>query len=423
MTVTEKGDLERVSDSNTGTDGSAGASTGIVRATRNRRGGSLMHARCWVTPLALLLAAPVMAQQEAELHAFGSDRFLAGRSANFKEVGVDDLFMAGETVRAESNISGSAHMVGRRVEMLGAAGGDVYLAGMSLVLTGSVAGDATLAGYDARVGAVGGDLRIAGNTLVVEGPVAGYATIAGDDVRIEGPILGDVFLNGGSLSFSDRARIDGKLILFEEELGEHPIPASVVREDQIERRDIEEWEGAITESERSGWGHVATKVLLQIAALVVFATLAAGTAPQRVAELRQAVLAQPCRILLRGFLVEAAIVGSGILLAMTLIGFAMTLMGILALPASVLVALVVGIPGYVVAVYSLGVGLLVAFGRPQPDGLRTRALAAGLGALVARSIALVPYLGWLAFLALTLTGVGALTIKWFQPKAVLASGA
>ena len=125
---------------------------------------------------------------------------------------------------------------------------------------------------------------------------------------------------------------------------------------------------------------------------------------------------------MRGFFIEAVILGSGILFAMILIGFAMTLIGIVLIPVSLLVALFVGVPGYVVAVYSLGVGLLLAFGRPQPDGLGTRALAAGLGALAARSIALVPFLGWLTFLALTLAGVGALTLKWFQPKTVLASG-
>jgi hypothetical protein len=340
----------------------------------------------------------------------------------FDETGVDDLFMAGETVRAESDISGSAHMAGRRVEMLGAAGGDVYLAGMSLLLGGSVTGDATLAGYDVRVGEVGGDLRIAGGSLIIEGPIAGYASITGNDVRIEGPILGDVLLKGGTLSFSEKARIDGQLILFEEVPGKYPVPASVAREDQIERRDIVEWEGVVADTKGPSWTQAVIKYLLQVAVLTGLATLAASMAPRKVAELRRALLGQPSRTLLYGFLVEAGIVGSGILIAVALIGFAMTLVGILLIPVSLLVALAVGWPGYVVAVYALGVGLLRAFGQPQPEELRTRALAAGLGALAARSIALVPFLGWLAFLALTLVGVGALTLRWFDPKPVLANG-
>lgn len=368
-----------------------------------------------VASLALLLAVPVMAQQEAESLALGRDRFLAGSTVIFNEVGVDDLFMAGETVRGESDISGSAHMAGRRVEMLGAAGGDVYLAGMSLVLGGRVAGDATLAGYDARVGEVGGDLRSAGSTLIVEGPVAGCALITGNDVRIEGPILGDVHLKSRTLSFSDDARIDGRLILFEEERGEHPIPASVASEDRIERRNIGEWEDAVADSRGASWHNTVAGYLLQIAVLALLATLAAGTAPQKVAELRRAVLSQPCRTLVHGFFMESAIVGSVIL-------FAMTLVGIVLIPVSLLAALILGISGYVVAVYSLGVGLLLVLGRPEPDGLGTRALAAGLGALAARSIALVPFLGWLSLLALTLAGAGALMLRWFQPKPALASG-
>ena len=114
-----------------------------------------------------LLLTPAVAQQESEGMALGSDRFLAGRNLIFDGVGVDDLFMAGELVRSEAEISGSAHLAGRRVELFGAVGGDVYMAGMSLALGGSVVGDATLAGYDVRVGAVGGDLRVTGDTLIV----------------------------------------------------------------------------------------------------------------------------------------------------------------------------------------------------------------------------------------------------------------
>jgi len=383
----------------------------------------MRHARTSFLPLVLLLAAPAFAQQATEVTEFGDDRFVWGSSVAFDEVGVDDLFIAGGAVRAASDISGSAHIAGRQVEMVGAVGGDAYMAGMNLVLTGNVAGDATLAGSDVRVGEVGGDLRIVGNTLVVRGPIAGSALITGYDVRIEGPILGDVQVESGSLSFSDGARIDGQLILLEQEPGEKFVPPTVVPEDRIERRRFEQG-GAAAEAERTSTQDVLVQLLTQIVTFTALAALAAGIAPKKVPELGRAVFGQPRRVLLRGFLFESAIGGSGIVLAVIVISlFSSTLLGILLIPLSLLAAWCVGVAGYVVGIYALGVGLLMSFGRRAPEGFGPRVLAAGVGALAARSLALLPIVGWLALLGLTLAGVGAFTLRWTLPKPMPASGA
>jgi hypothetical protein len=342
-----------------------------------------------------------------------------GENVAFDEEGVDDLFIAGGAVRVASDISGSAHIAGRQVEIVGAVGGDAYMAGMNLVLTESVAGDATLAGSDVRVGEVGGDLRLVGNTLVVRGPIDGSALISGNDVRIEGPISGDVQVESGSLSFSEEARIDGHLILLEQEPGETFVPPTVAPEDRIERRAIADEDGA--EAERTSWQDVLVQLLTQIVTFAVLASLAAGIAPKKVPELGRAVLGQPRRVLLRGFLFESAIGGSGIVLAVIVISlFSATLLGILLIPLSLLAAWFVGFAGYVLGIYAFGVGLLKVFGRPAPEGFGTRVLAAGLGALAARSLALVPVLGWLALLGLTLAGVGAFTLRWVLPRPAAA---
>ncbi|MDX2485040.1 MAG: hypothetical protein QNK42_15410, partial [Pseudodonghicola sp.] len=65
----------------------------------------------------------------------------------------------------------------------------------------------------------------------------------------------------------------------------------------------------------------------------------------------------------------------------------------------------------VVGAYAFGVALLSAAGRALPDGIGERALAAGVGALAAGLIGLVPFLGWLFVLLVLLTGLGALAIR------------
>ena len=94
----------------------------------------------------------------------------------------------------------------------------------------------------------------------------------------------------------------------------------------------------------------------------------------------------------------------------------MTLIGLIVSPAAVLLALIGGFAGYVVSVYAFGVGLMLAFGRPEPDSIGERAVAAGVGALLAGIIALIPFLGWLFVLALVLSGVGAITLRLFRPQ-------
>jgi hypothetical protein len=136
--------------------------------------------------------------------------------------------------------------------------------------------------------------------------------------------------------------------------------------------------------------------------------LVAAVSPERLAEMRRQVLAQPFRTLWLGFLTQSAVIGAGVLFAMTIIGLLLT-------PAMVLLALIGGFAGYVVASYALGVGLLLAFGRLEPENIGDRALAAGVGALSAGIIGLIPILGWLFVLALVLSGIGAITVRMIRP--------
>ena len=138
------------------------------------------------------------------------------------------------------------------------------------------------------------------------------------------------------------------------------------------------------------------------------AALIAAIVPQKLADLRRGILNRPFRTLWFGILAESAVIGVTILLIMTLVG-------LLLAPATVLIALVSGFAGYVVAAYAFGVALLMAVGRPEPDSMGTRALAAGVGALTVGLIGLIPFFGWLFVLALALTGVGAIAIFLVRP--------
>ena len=366
--------------------------------------------RCLLVAILLVFANTTLAAEEKKGYFdFNKDRFLAGMTIVQDAKGVDDLFMAGETIRSEENITGSAHLAGRKVISKGAINGDAYLAGMDISLDGKVAGDATVSGYNVQVGEVTGDLRISGANLTISGPIAGYALIAGDEVRFESVIKGDVSLTGREVDFADGAKIEGKLTVYEQRSGEVDVPPQVMPADRIDRRDISEWSQATKDMEIWDWRRALTKFLVGVIVVAGIAALIAAIVPQKLADLRRDILARPFRTLWIGLLAESVIVGSTIILAMTLIG-------LLLAPATVLIALVCAFSGYIVAAYAFGVALLMVIRKQEPEGIGSKAVAAGVGALAAGLIGLIPFFGWLFVLALALTGVGAITAWLFEPK-------
>ena len=354
-------------------------------------------------------ATPLAADDEAGFFQFNNDRFLAGSKAIQDQVGVDDLFMVGETVRSEQNISGSAHLAGRRVESKGTIGGDAYLAGMDVSQEGKIFGDLSASGYNIEVGEVTGDLRISGVNLTIAGPVSGYALIAGDDVRIESVIQGDVSLAAQEVDFASGAQIVGKLTIYEEKVGELEVPANVVSGDRVERREIDRWARTGNDAGIWSWRRALGSFISGVLLVAGIAALIAAFVPTKLAELRRSILEEPSRSLVTGFLVLSALIGSTIVLMMTGIGLVIA-------PATVILALLGAFAGYVVGAYAIGVGLLLLLNRPEPDSFGTRAMAAAIGALAIGLIALIPIVGWLCVMAVTLAGVGAIGSWLFRPK-------
>jgi len=347
--------------------------------------------------------------EEAETFRIGQDAFLAGSTVVHSDAGADDLFMAGETVRVEAPIAGSAHLAGRRVEIDQTIGGDLYAVGMDVFLRGALAGDASVSGYTVEIrDAVGEDLRASGANVTVAGPVAGTALLAGDILRIESAISGDVQLSARQVEFGPEARIDGMLTLLSEAPGDIEVPPHVIPEDRITRRQVEGWQRELRSVGAVGWWQVLWRFLMGVLVTAALVALVAAVLPGPLAEMRRRLLAAPLRSLWFGFLGLSTMTGAAILLAMTLIGMFLT-------PAVLVLAILLGVAGYFIAVYAFGVGLLMAAGRAEPASLGERVLAGALGAVVAGLIGLVPLVGWLFVFALGLAGAGGLIMRMFRP--------
>ncbi|MHA7899828.1 MAG: hypothetical protein ACX94B_08190 [Henriciella sp.] len=365
-------------------------------------GARLMFLIC----LALLVTPIAMAQTSFEV---GSDRFLGGPSPVHNTVGVDDLFMSGNSVRSESPISGSAHFAGREIIVNGAVGGDLYAAGMDIEIMAPVSGDATLAGYNISVGNVGGDLRATATKLSLTGTVDGYTIVTGDRVTFNAQVKGDVSLSASNVTFSETAVIEGNLLVFEDEIGKTEIPTTVISEDRIERRpaagsraaseDLAIWDG----------DHPVMKFFKRLVFVAIVVGLVAALLPRPVTNTRDVTFKRPFSTFWLGFLSLSAAIGSAIVLLMTGIAFILV-------PVSLLIAALGALVGYFIGVYVLGSAAVSVIGRRGEDGISDRVLAAGAGALLATLISRIPVLGWVGTLTIILLGGGALVVWLFRPK-------
>ncbi|MXX89958.1 MAG: hypothetical protein F4213_21760 [Boseongicola sp. SB0677_bin_26] len=366
-------------------------------------------ARPFLILITCLVAMPAWADDDSARFDFGGDAFRAGMSVTHDAAGADDLFMAGDRVTGRVDITGSAHLAGRKVTMEGAVSGDLYAAGEEVAIQGDVSGDASLLGRTVSVARVGGDLRVAASDLQVGGNIGGNAIIAGRDVAFDAAVGGDVTLAARNVDWGEAASIAGRLIIHEEELGDLEVPERVASVDRIERREVEGREvERQQEPRRSHWRSSIGDFLFEVIVVTILAVLIAALMPTRLAKMQRQVLARPIHTLWLGFLSLSAVTGASILLAVTIVGLPLV-------AALVLLAFVGTIAGYAVATYVLGARLLLATGRPEPDSIGSRGIAAGAGAFAAAVIGLVPFLGWLFAIALALAGIGAITVQSIRP--------
>lgn len=360
--------------------------------------------------LLMALAAPALAQDDADWR-FGGDAFLAGRSVTLSGAPVGDLFAAGDKVTANTEVEGSAHMAGRYVTLMSRVGENFYGAGMEVDIEAPVAGNVTIMGQRLTVSEpVSGNLRATGSRIRLDAPVAGNALVAGETVSVSAAIMGDLALATPDVTWGEAASVAGEVHIYTDDPDAIEVPERVASADQITfhpARAFDAVEGEEGQA-RPGFFMRLRGWLGGILAVGLLGTLFGAIAPNHLAALREHALDRPFRTGLLGFAGLSALVGSVVFLAMTGIG-------IVVIPFALIAAVLLGIGGYVIGTYSLGVWVTAVAGRPLPKSTGDRALAAFSGALIGALIGLIPWLGWLAVMAIFLVGAGAVVVRITRP--------
>ena len=365
--------------------------------------------------VAALLLAPLAAQAEISTFASGGDVHLAGDRVDETLAAPRDAFAAAPFLTLRGRVGEDAHAAGFSVLVEGDVGGDLYAAGANVVVEAAVGGDASLAGGSVVLsgpGSVGGNLRVMAGSVTLAAPGAGSLAVSGGEVRLDAPVGGDLHVASGALSFGEGARIDGRLVYAGPERID--VPAGVVPASRIEYRGRRDggWRDA-GDLVRDGLPDrpspliVGTGFLLGLGFLLIVGALLLALMPGQVRRMRVLAHARPALTILIGFAGFSAIVG---LVPVSL----MTLVGIPLMPFALLLAVLAWLLGYLLGVYVVAMAAARGLGMADAPPIWARLMVLAGGIVLAALLNFVPFLGWMANLALVFLGVGAMFDAAFQ---------
>ena len=359
--------------------------------------------------VALVGMAAAVAQEREAFRVFGNDLFAAGSNVRISQAGLEDVFAAGQTVVLAAPITESAHMAGRDVRVEQAVGKDFYGAGSNVEVRAPVAGDVTAAGADIEIaGSVGDDLLLAGNDLEVSGPVAGNASLAGESVTISGVITGSVEIRADRITFGPGARIDGTLAYWSD--ATVTIPGSVISPDRVTGKLVKK-----RERKEESFADEVWEKAHGLGILLVLGVIFAALVPVGLARAHEGLRARPWLHLLYGFVATAALLGSFLLLLVSVIGIPLALVMALVVPLALLA-------GYLTAAYVIG-SLLLGLVRVRLAQERLAAIAAVVvGLVVLALIKLIPVLGWSIAVVAVVMSLGAWFVMFARPRAAELDG-
>lgn len=331
------------------------------------------------------------------------DVYLAGGSVQITTPIVGDVVAAGGSVTLDGTVSEDAIVAGGTVTIVNSIADDVRVAGGTVVITGDIGGD--LVGMSGQMqvsgNTIAGDVLWAGGTLQLNTPVAGDVHIAGGEVFINKNISGDVVFYGDKLTLGDGAVVNGTLT--------YHAPVEVVMESGASV--LGEVSYTQTQSAHNPSAYTAGLValvsittVLFFGAFLLFALVLGLGFKRFITELTTEVRVSPFAQLGKGTLTMIALPILSVVLMITVLGFYIGVLGLLAF---------VGMLLFGSALASIVLGSVVAqwWYKTETAPLSWKTIT--LGVVLYTLIGIVPFVGWLAQMLLVLASIGGLvTLKW-----------
>lgn len=288
---------------------------------------------------------------------------------------VDDLTVMGGTVAIHGTVDGDVTVMGGNVIITGTVTGDVEVVAGNLYVDGPIGGSASVIGGNVEFGeaaAVGASVSAVAGTVSVAGAIDGdLRAVSGSVTLLDGSSVGGDVRYTGELDQRQGATVHGAI-------------------DREPYRPLPPIDGVTAPAP---W--IVSVYLFMVNFLLGAIILLA--APAGVRTVADTARSGPVISLVAGIFLLLAIPVALVLVAITIIGLPLALLGFLLFGLTVWIALIVGR-------YAVGAWLLSLVGRDN----RWAALAIGL-ALVG-FLAWLPYVGRAISAVVTLIGLGAMTV-------------
>lgn len=361
--------------------------------------------------VAVSLAGPALGQDmDSGRLSLGGDEYASGQNVSLPAA-AGDAFAAGYDVTVAQSVGGDALLAGYNVRVSAGVGGDIYGGGYSITIGAPVGGDVTAAGNSVVLleGAdVGGNARLAGQNVTVGAPVAGTLLVGAQNLTLNAAIAGDMRFGGASIAFGPGASVGGMLTIHAPQPIE--VPASVAPASRVNFVQTQEFGPGQTAVETARtflpWAIVATgffwSLALLVLGLIVFALF-----PKRSAAVYEKAATRPLYTFWIGILALSALFGLFAVLGMTIIGIPLIFVYIFVFAIGWIIMQIAG-------AYVLGGRILAATGFKAPP-LGWQMLSLLIGLAIVFVLWLVPFLGWLLWLAVALIGIGAVARTFFGP--------
>lgn len=347
--------------------------------------------------------------------ALGQD---AGEFVSFEGSADRNILLAGGNVRVDADVAEDVVVAGGEITIRGqitkdvlAAGGDILVdamigedlrvAGGEVVVRGTIGGDVLAAGGDVRLARdlkITGRLDAAAGTLDVDGDVAGDARVAGGRVNLGGTFGGDVDATGETIRVHAGAHIMGDFVY--RSLNEAEIdPNARIDGDVtfIRSKATDEFLGG-------AFAGVGAGSLLFLIGLIVLGGAVILLVPDAVRNVTNSVRSRPGRALAVGAAVFVGIPILAVLLAISIIGFPVTIFLVGLFLAGLFAA-------YLAVALVLGQLILRRFRGEGRGGFWGRIGALALGILILAVAAFIPVLGPIITIVALMMGFGAMTLQ------------
>ena len=371
------------------------------------------------TLLVWMLFFPALAEESAPSNlitgALIEERFFAGESVYLHGVQGKDVFAAGGEVIFDDAHAIDVFAAGCPVRFGDASARKLYAAGCQIQIDGIVEEGLAVAGGQISFGSdasVGGYVAAVGGQIDLSGHIEGNLHATGGRVGVFGVVGGDARIAARRIHIGPQARIEGDL----EYVGERAprISPGAVVSGEVRRITLESHaRHAERESGVSRWAIAGFALLFWFAAVIGFSILvwaAQLMMPRALDAAAQLVKVRPWASLGLGFALFITVPAATGLLAFTVVGIPLAMVGFAAyLPACAL--------GLATAAYWLGCPSARSAASPEPSSF-WRFAGSALGIVILALVILIPALGTLAVLLATATGLGAFVLSFRRERAL-----